>query len=201
MISCLSLYSYSFCEKIALKKYRRCVKRGCIKRPQVVSGAKKDGFGLRVFVLSDLHTDYPENMAWVRSLSTKRHEKDVLLVAGDVAEMYDNFILTMSLLKERFEYVFFVPGNHDLWCRWETEDFDSLEKLNKLLDACKQLGVETNPAVIDGLGIIPLFSWYHESFDREDDIVGVRIPSLDMARALSREKNAVLSKTSKNHWL
>ncbi|TYG43184.1 hypothetical protein ES288_D12G317400v1 [Gossypium darwinii] len=181
MISCLSLYSYSFCEKIALKKYRRCVKRGCIKRPQVVSGAKKDGFGLRVFVLSDLHTDYPENMAWVRSLSTKRHEKDVLLVAGDVAEMYDNFILTMSLLKERFEYVFFVPGNHDLWCRWETEDFDSLEKLNKLLDACKQLGVETNPAVIDGLGIIPLFSWYHESFDREDDIVAVRIPSLDMA--------------------
>ncbi|PPD83553.1 hypothetical protein GOBAR_DD19486 [Gossypium barbadense] len=122
MISCLSLSSYSFCEKIALKKYRRCVKTGCIKRPQVVSGAKKDGFGLRVFVLSDLHTDYPENMAWVRSLSTKRHEKDVLLVAGDVAEMYDNFILTMSLLKERFEYVFFVPGNHDLWCRWETED-------------------------------------------------------------------------------
>lgn len=105
-----------------MKKYRRCVKTGCIKRPQVVSGAKKDGFGLRVFVLSDLHTDYPENMAWVRSLSTKRHEKDVLLVAGDVAEMYDNFILTMSLLKERFEYVFFVPGNHDLWCRWETED-------------------------------------------------------------------------------
>ncbi|KAG4172413.1 hypothetical protein ERO13_A12G272200v2 [Gossypium hirsutum] len=122
MISCLSLSSYSFCEKIALKKYRRCVKTGCIKRPQVVSGAKKDGFGLRVFVLSDLHTDYPENMAWVRSLSTKRHDKDVLLVAGDVAEMYDNFILTMSLLKERFEYVFFVPGNHDLWCRWETED-------------------------------------------------------------------------------
>jgi hypothetical protein len=39
---------------------------------------------------------------------------------------------------------------------------DSLEKLNKLLDACRGLGVETNPTVIDGLGIIPLFSWYHE---------------------------------------
>ncbi|KAK8599633.1 hypothetical protein V6N13_077546 [Hibiscus sabdariffa] len=181
MISCLSLSSYSFCGKIALKKYRRCVKRDCIKRPQVLSAAKKDGFGLRVFVLSDLHTDYPENMEWVRNLSTKRHDKDVLLVAGDVAETYDNFVLTMSLLKERFEYVFFVPGNHDLWSRWETEDLDSLEKLNKLLDACKQLGVETNPVVIDGLGIIPLFSWYHESFDKEDDITGVRIPSLDLA--------------------
>lgn len=39
---------------------------------------------------------------------------------------------------------------------------DSLEKLNKLLDACRGLGVEINPVVIDGLGIIPLFSWYHE---------------------------------------
>ena len=39
---------------------------------------------------------------------------------------------------------------------------DSLEKLNKLLDACERIGVETNPTVIDEIGIIPLFSWYHE---------------------------------------
>lgn len=39
---------------------------------------------------------------------------------------------------------------------------DSLEKLNKLLDACERIGVETNPMVLGELGIIPLFSWYHE---------------------------------------
>lgn len=39
---------------------------------------------------------------------------------------------------------------------------DSLEKLKALLDACSDLGVETSPKVIEGLGIIPLFSWYHE---------------------------------------
>jgi len=39
---------------------------------------------------------------------------------------------------------------------------DSLEKFNKLLDACKRIGVETNPTVVGALGIIPLFSWYHE---------------------------------------
>jgi len=39
---------------------------------------------------------------------------------------------------------------------------DSLQKLDKMLDACQRLGVETNPSVIDGLAIIPLFSWYHE---------------------------------------
>ncbi|XP_044465451.1 uncharacterized protein LOC123195706 isoform X3 [Mangifera indica] len=43
------------------------------------------------------------------------------------------------------------------------------------------LGVETNPVVIDGVGIIPLFSWYHESFDREKDIPGIRVTSLETA--------------------
>ncbi|KAI3982790.1 hypothetical protein MKX01_010273 [Papaver californicum] len=136
---------------------------------------------LRVFVLSDLHTDYSENMSLVDSLSTKRYRKDVLLVAGDVAETYNNFVSTMSVLKDRFKHVFFVPGNPDLWRRSKGEKhLDSLEKLNRLLDGCKGLGVETSPMIVDGLGIIPLFSWYHESFDKEKDITGVRILSLEM---------------------
>ncbi|XP_057544420.1 uncharacterized protein LOC130823707 isoform X1 [Amaranthus tricolor] len=137
---------------------------------------------VRVFVLSDLHTDYVENMTWVKRMSSSSYQDDILLVAGDVAETYDKFFLTMSLLKNKFKHVFFVPGNHDLWCRREGEEFlDSLDKLNALLHACDELGVESNPLIIDDLGIIPLFSWYHESFDKEQDITGVRIPSLEMA--------------------
>lgn len=166
----------------ALSKYKTDIKRGFIERPQILPLTSRDAVGLRVFVLSDLHTDYAENMRWVKSISTVRHRKDVILIAGDVAEIYGNFVLTMSLLKDRFEHVFYVPGNHDLWCRREGEDYvDSLQKLNKLLDACRVLGVETNPMVVDGLGIIPLFSWYHESFDQEKDITGIRIQSLEMA--------------------
>ncbi|KAF3438422.1 hypothetical protein FNV43_RR21184 [Rhamnella rubrinervis] len=157
-------------------------RRLCIRRPQMLSSAHEDAVGLRVFVLSDLHTDYAENLKWVKCLSTVRYKNDVLLVAGDVAETYNNFFSTMSLLKDRFEHVFYVPGNHDLWCRSEEEDYpDSVEKLHNLLDACRTLGVETNPMIIDDLGIIPLFSWYHESFDREMNIPNLRIPSLEMA--------------------
>ncbi|KAK1384115.1 Metallophos domain-containing protein [Heracleum sosnowskyi] len=161
---------------------RRNIRWKCTTRPGIVPCVSTERTGLRVFVLSDLHTDYSENMTWVKHISIATHKKDVLLVAGDVAETFKNFVQTMSLLKDRFEYVFYVPGNHDLWCRWEKEDYhDSLEKLNNLLDACKRLGVETSPMAIDGLGIIPLFSWYHESFDREEEITGVRIPPLEMA--------------------
>ncbi|KAK3027619.1 hypothetical protein RJ639_042372 [Escallonia herrerae] len=168
--------------KLALRKCNREIRQNCTKRPQVPPLANGEAVaGLRLFVLSDLHTDYPENMTWVKSLSTTRHKKDVLLVAGDVAETCKNFVQTMSILKDRFEHVFYVPGNHDLWCRWEKDDYtDSLEKLSKLLEACRRIGVETNPTVVDGLGIVPLFSWYHKSFDREEDITGIRIPSLEM---------------------
>lgn len=167
-------------------RYRKRIIKSYIQRPPILVPSNGNGEtfedALRVFVLSDLHTDYSENMFWVNRLSTKRYRKDVLLVAGDVAETYNNFVLTMSVLKDRFKHVFFVPGNHDLWRRSKGEKhLDSLEKLNRLLDGCKRLGVETSPMMVDGLGIIPLFSWYHESFDKEKDITGVRILSLEMA--------------------
>lgn len=168
-------------QRIPSRKFGKMWKRGCTRRPDILPSLNGDNACLRVFVLSDLHTDYSENMTWVECLSTVKHKRDVLLVAGDVAETYNNFVLTMSLLKERFEHVFYVPGNHDLWCRRGSEiSFGSLEKLEKLLDACKRLGVKTDPVVIGSLGIIPLFSWYHESFDREDDITSFRIPPLEM---------------------
>lgn len=168
------------------KQCKRNSRNYCITRPQILPPPplSRDALGFRVFVLSDLHTDYPENMNWVKSLSTKAYKNDLLLLAGDVAETYHNFYSTMSLLKDRFQHVFYVPGNHDLWCRSEPEGhpyyLDSLDKLNKLLDACRGLGVQTRPMVLYDLGIVPLFSWYHESFDREMDIAGIRIPSLEM---------------------
>lgn len=186
--SCLGLsqkhsHSIHLSKQIASREYERDVKNSCIIRPQIMpSSNHAEAVGPRVFMISDLHADYSENMTWMKDLSTMRHKKDVLLVAGDVAETYHNFVLTMSLLTDKFEYVFYVPGNHDLWCRREEEDsLNSLDKLNKLLDACKRLGVQTSPMIIDGLGIIPLFSWYHESFDKEEDITEVFIPSLEMA--------------------
>ena len=30
------------------------------------------------------------------------------------------------------------------------------------MEACEKLGVETKPSMVDGVGIIPLYSWYHE---------------------------------------
>lgn len=127
--SCLSLSQQprpSICisKHISSRKYKREIMRTAgIKRALISSPSLGATVGIRVFVVSDLHTEYAENMKWVECLSTVRYKNDVLLVAGDVAETYSNFILTMSMLKDRFEHVFYVPGNHDLWCRRDGESY------------------------------------------------------------------------------
>ncbi|KAF8672397.1 hypothetical protein HU200_049604 [Digitaria exilis] len=155
--------------------------------PAAAARAAAAAVTARVFVVSDLHTDYPENMDWVRRLPAEVGAGtgpgvDALVVAGDVAETRDNFKRTMEVLRARFGAVFYIPGNHDLWLRREGGRYmDSLEKLTALLDACSELGVDTGPRMIGDLGIIPLFSWYHKSFDKEKDVNSVRVPSLEMA--------------------
>jgi len=105
--------------------YGKHMKRGGLGRPPIVPSVlgNSNSEGVSVFVVSDLHTDYAENLKWVECLSNVKRRKDVLLVAGDVAETYSTFVVTMSLLKERFEHVFYVPGNHDLWCRRDGQNY------------------------------------------------------------------------------
>lgn len=55
-----------------------------------------------------------------------------------------------------FEILFFMKYLHLHF------QLDSLEKLDKLLEECQKLGVHTDPLALDDLGVIPLFSWYHE---------------------------------------
>ncbi|KAK3156806.1 hypothetical protein QOZ80_2AG0112170 [Eleusine coracana subsp. coracana] len=167
----------------------RCCASAAASTPATAPPAPAATATTRVFVVSDLHTDYAENMEWVRQfpaeVAARRGEDgvvDALVVAGDVAETRDNFARTMEVLREQFGAVFYVPGNHDLWLRREGGRYmDSLEKLTALLDACSELGVDTGPRTIGDLGIIPLYSWYHKSFDKEKDVNSVRVPSLDMA--------------------
>ena len=71
----------------------------------------------RVYAISDLHTDYEANMEWVRTLSSSAYQPHTLIVAGDVANSLEAFTTTMRILKEKFLHVFFVAGNHDLWCK------------------------------------------------------------------------------------
>lgn len=121
---------------------------------------------MRVLAISDLHTDFPENLRAVERIPPGEYLDDALLVAGDVAETLDTLEATLSLLRARFRRVFFVPGNHDLWAR---VGGDSLEKFHRVLELCARLGVETGPGRVGGAWVVPLFSWYEPEFDSYGD--------------------------------
>jgi Calcineurin-like phosphoesterase len=118
---------------------------------------------MRVYAVSDLHTDFRENRTALERAPLDGHRDDVLIVAGDVADSERVVSDTLQLLASRFAEVFFVPGNHELWVRGESRD--SMEKFRAVLRLCDQAGVRTTPARIRGTWIVPLFSWYDASFD------------------------------------
>lgn len=132
---------------------------------------------LRVFGISDVHTDWQENFDQLRDLPAGPYAEDALLLAGDVSHDLSRLLSTLELLKQRFGHVFFVPGNHDVYV--SQDGMNSMEKHQRLLEECARLQVWTSPVRFqeEGLLIVPLFSWYHPEFDQEPDVAAAFWPS------------------------
>ncbi|KAL1527515.1 hypothetical protein AB1Y20_008905 [Prymnesium parvum] len=127
----------------------------------------------RLYAVSDLHWDHPENRAWLEKLQPLAHADDAIILAGDISHRPSVIEECLRGFKARFAHVFFCPGNHELWVkrddahvaaagRFET----SLDKLRWLLDLCASLGVHTQPLKLaGGVWVVPLLSWYQSNLD------------------------------------
>lgn len=119
---------------------------------------------MRLFAISDIHTDMVSNLKWISDLDSARWKNDALIVAGDVSENVELIIATLRILKEKFAEVFFVAGNHDVWSAK-----DSLEKLDQLYERARAHGIRCEPASVDGrIWVVPLDSWH--CFDVENEV-------------------------------
>jgi predicted phosphodiesterase len=124
---------------------------------------------MRVLALSDVHVDFEQNRDWLARISNLDHLQDVLLLAGDVTDKLDLLERTLENLRRKFAQLFFVPGNHELWDR-ERKFGDAIAKFEHVLERCAALDVHTEPRVIDGVRIVPLFSWYARPEDGLDSL-------------------------------
>ncbi len=119
---------------------------------------------MRIYSISDIHIDFTENAQWIKQISEKKFKQDTLIFAGDAAhdlQMLQNGLLQ---LRSKFQNIFFVPGNHDLWIH-NSDWNDSLEKFEALITWCYEQGIYTIPKKVGlndpyPLRIVPLFSWY-----------------------------------------
>ena len=64
----------------------------------------------KVFAISDLHVDYPENLRFILSWSKEKYGNHALIVAGDVTDNIALLKSTLETLVNTFKHVFFVPG-------------------------------------------------------------------------------------------
>ena len=76
----------------------------------------------KIYAISDLHVDYEENMKWIEQLSDQNYRNDTIIIAGDVTHVPSKLIRTLKLFKEKFQDVYFCPGNHELWTVGQRED-------------------------------------------------------------------------------
>ena len=120
---------------------------------------------MRLFATSDLHTDYKENFRWLQELSDTDYLQDTLIVAGDISDRLEIIRETLLLLRSKFRKLLFTPGNHELWVR--SEEINSLDKFQRILNLCEELDIATKPLRVDGVWVVPLFSWYDGVFEPE----------------------------------
>ncbi|MCS1407693.1 MAG: hypothetical protein M2R45_00853 [Verrucomicrobia subdivision 3 bacterium] len=129
----------------------------------------------QVVAISDLHADIRENREWLHTLCDGDHRDEILLLAGDVASDPECVAQVLEALVDAFEFVFFVPGNHDLWVSSE-ESANSVQRLEVLRALCERLGVLTEPTVVqdhegrNAAVIVPLLSWYAEPEESPDSL-------------------------------
>lgn len=119
---------------------------------------------MRVFAISDLHVDFPENNSWVQQLSSVDYTEDVLLLAGDLSDSLSLVGQCLTALRKRFRHVLFLPGNHELWVVRESAAADSLKKFDQVLAVANDSGATTRSLQLPGMYLVPLWSWYDYSF-------------------------------------
>jgi calcineurin-like phosphoesterase family protein len=122
---------------------------------------------MRVFAVSDLHTDFAENRRRLQQISSTSYSRDALVVAGDIADDLRIIDWTLRKLRSQFNKVFYVPGNHELWVR--DGEYDSIEKFRQVLHLCDDIGIYTRPGRAGKTWIVPLFSWYESDYDRQGE--------------------------------
>jgi 3',5'-cyclic AMP phosphodiesterase CpdA len=121
--------------------------------------------------VSDLHVSYSENREIVETL-VPNSPGDWLIVCGDVAETVEDVEWALSVLRDRFDTVIWVPGNHELWTHpRDAVQLRGVPRYQHLVKTCQALGVltpEDEFPVWRGAGgpvrIAPLFLLYDYTF-------------------------------------
>lgn len=117
---------------------------------------------MRIWTVSDLHIDYPDNAQFVEQIAVGPYLNDLLIIPGDITHDFSLLQHYLKHLSTCFHKVLFIPGNHDLWIH--KRDFDhSIQKFEAIQSFCHSEGI-TFAFQNEQIEIRPFYSWYDFSF-------------------------------------
>jgi predicted phosphodiesterase len=122
---------------------------------------------MKLYAIGDLHLSYRLNREALAGWSGR--PDDWLILAGDVGGSLGRIELGLRAATERFAKVFWVPGNHELWCH-PPDARRGVAKYEATVELCRRLGVVTpeDPYVVwpgtPQCAIAPLFLLYDYTF-------------------------------------
>lgn len=97
---------------------------------------------MRLLAISDLHLSHARNREALARMTAS--PEDWLIVAGDIGEKPEHLVFALDHLTPRFAKVFWVPGNHDLWCPPDATDRSRGQaRYDELVAICRSYGVLT----------------------------------------------------------
>ncbi len=124
-----------------------------------------------LMAIGDLHVEAVENRQLVERLHPA-HDRDWLIVCGDVGETMEDIEWALATLARSFEKVVWVPGNHELWtCPGDPVQLRGEARYRYLVRYCQDLGIATPedtypvwPGPGGPIVVAPLFTLYDYSF-------------------------------------
>ena len=142
------------------------------------------GTEVQVHAISDLHCDRSSNVKWWKQIvqnhidksakifhETNKKVHHILIIPGDISHQLKVIEDTLIEAKRGYDDVFFIPGNHEMWCTSTSKYSSSLEKCVDIVDLCNTLDVSCFPVYYPDYDILvaPMWSWYHASWDTTEN--------------------------------
>jgi 3',5'-cyclic AMP phosphodiesterase CpdA len=125
---------------------------------------------MKLYAISDLHLHHTINREALAAIPP--HPDDWLILGGDVVHTEEQLHFALSILTTRFQQLFWVPGNHDLWTSPKVPvHLRGEARYSHLVSICREYGVLTPedpyirwPGKGEPCLICPLFLLYDYSF-------------------------------------
>lgn len=122
---------------------------------------------MKIQYCSDLHLEFEHNNRYLKSYPLKK-SGDILILAGDIIPLHDEYFNNpfFSIISDRYEHVFWVPGNHEFYYT-DLKDFsESFEiKIRENISIVHNREIEYR-----GVRLIFSTLWSHISPEREREI-------------------------------